>query len=1199
MKVEMKKRTDLYRLYQFYKESGDTRRARQLKSFIQKQIDESFIICFSGHFSAGKSSLINELMSDNFLPTSPVPTSANVVRLSYGEPQIDIHYHDGRHLVFTPPFDEAAIWESCKNGEEVREIQIRTNEGMPNHLEWMDTPGIDSTDPLHMANTEDAVIIADQVFYVVDYNHVLASENYQFLTTLQNMGKTFHLVISQVDKHRESELSFTDYQKSIVDSLSTWNLKPESIHFISIRDKSLKINQWDTFQNYLRDLSAKKSNELDQTSILQKLASDHEVWWANEHNDLEEQLKEQLPSGIEKEDIILKCEKLEADILKIEMKKKNWVDEILASGEKAVQSALLMPYDTRELARKFIESCQSNFKMGFFSSKSKVEQERKARLETLSKNLNQLVLTMNRQVAESLISSFGKYLNVTDSLKQQLFSLHVEATSEDIENHVEKGALATGQYILNFTGQVESSLKKQIKLQIRKLVEDLQPQVNAPLEKEIKDLNEEISQCQEMLAHLEAYSGFENENNEHFDQLNKILNGEILLEEKDLQCIITEMKSEDIAIDGKDYFHSVNEVSSDVEEKPYESEKDDSEMITDRNDVHWPSLFRSAAETLSNIDGFHHISERLNKRAHRLENRRYTIALFGAFSAGKSSFANALMGSSVLPVSPHPTTATINRIFPVDEKHVHETVVITLKSDESIKNEINQALERFHLKISHLNELETLLKEQLSEVQDSHHTVFLEAVVKGYPMIQDKLGESLTIPLTDALSYISEEQKACFVDTADIYYDCELTRQGIVLVDTPGADSINARHTDTAFRFIRNADALVYVTYYNHAFSRADQEFLIQLGRVKDTFELDKMFFVINAIDLANSASEVEDVKKYVRGRLLSFGIRQARLYGVSSLQELTNGPSDSDETGFSTFYKDWQTFVQVGLQKQAIDQGIRDLNHTNQLIDEMLAKMSLSESEKQMAREEISCDYSKIQEMLELVGTETYQSRIEGEIKELFYYVKKRIIQRYIDEFSVFFNPAVLSSQQTENKKTLLRGCLDECIQFLSFDIDQEIRATFLRTESLLRKLVPEYRKQKSTDLGSEWGFEYPEEFDWASPGIAASLKNVDATPFEATFKHYKNPKQFFEGDGKMLLRDALQDLLSEAIDDVLSPNLNVTTEHYLNVFNRTLEDDKVYALQEVGTIYQQRMNALSQNEDLSNELQNTKKILSQQIMH
>ena len=92
--------------------------------------------------------------------------------------------------------------------------------------------------------------------------------------------------------------------------------------------------------------------------------------------------------------------------------------------------------------------------------------------------------------------------------------------------------------------------------------------------------------------------------------------------------------------------------------------------------------------------------------------------------------------------------------------------------------------------------------------------------------------------------------KACFIKEVDLFYDCALTRKGITLVDTPGADSVNARHTNVAFDYIKEADAILYVTYFNHAITSGDRDFLMQLGRVKEAFEMDKMFFIVNASDL-------------------------------------------------------------------------------------------------------------------------------------------------------------------------------------------------------------------------------------------------------------------------------------------------------------------------------------------------------------
>ena len=131
------------------------------------------------------------------------------------------------------------------------------------------------------------------------------------------------------------------------------------------------------------------------------------------------------------------------------------------------------------------------------------------------------------------------------------------------------------------------------------------------------------------------------------------------------------------------------------------------------------------------------------------------------------------------------------------------------------------------------------------------HLAFLQAFVRGIDVYTEQLGKTIESELDDFTGFVANEEQSCLVEWIEVYYDCELTRKGVTLVDTPGADSINARHTGVAFEYIKNSDAILFVTYYNHAFSKADREFLIQLGRVKDSFALDKMFFIVNAIDLA------------------------------------------------------------------------------------------------------------------------------------------------------------------------------------------------------------------------------------------------------------------------------------------------------------------------------------------------------------
>src|SRR5699024_675018 len=169
------------------------------------------------------------------------------------------------------------------------------------------------------------------------------------------------------------------------------------------------------------------------------------------------------------------------------------------------------------------------------------------------------------------------------------------------------------------------------------------------------------------------------------------------------------------------------------------------------------------------------------------------------------------------------------------------------------------------------------------------YQAYLQAMIEGYEEGKNKIGEKVTISLKDFASFVTNETKACYMESVDLYYDCSLTRQGITLVDTPGADSVNARHTNVAFDYIKYADAILYVTYYNHALSRADKDFLLQLGRVKESFQLDKMFFIINAADLAESDADLKLVMQYVEDQLLQLGIRFPKIFPVSSKQTLEN----------------------------------------------------------------------------------------------------------------------------------------------------------------------------------------------------------------------------------------------------------------------------------------------------------------------
>ena len=202
-------------------QSGD--RVKDLAVKLQKQ---EYSIAFCGHFSAGKSSMINTLMGENILPSSPIPTSANLVKIKSGEDYAKVYFKEDTPHLYPAPYDYEKVKSYCKDGDQIESIEISYSKtSIPRDTTIMDTPGIDSTDDAHRIATESALHLADLVFYVMDYNHVQSELNFLFTKELTEAGKEVYLVINQIDKHREEELSFLDFQESVVESFAIMGSK--------------------------------------------------------------------------------------------------------------------------------------------------------------------------------------------------------------------------------------------------------------------------------------------------------------------------------------------------------------------------------------------------------------------------------------------------------------------------------------------------------------------------------------------------------------------------------------------------------------------------------------------------------------------------------------------------------------------------------------------------------------------------------------------------------------------------------------------------------------------------------------------------------------------------------------------------------------------------------------------------------------
>ena len=1127
-------------LYERFQQFGDHERAEKAKRFLKKLYREEFIIAFCGHFSAGKSTMINQLTGESILPSSPIPTSANLVKIRHADEDFaKILYRNRKPLLFKGSYEFDTIKEFCKNGMEVESIEIgRKQSKLPKTLTVMDTPGIDSTDDAHRISTESALHLADMVFYVMDYNHVQSELNFTYTKELLSHGAKLYLIINQIDKHHQEELSFDEFRQSVYRAFDDWGVRPEGFYFTSLKEPDHPFNDFSVVKKLVAD-SIQMREELSLQSaeaMTERLIAEHLEWLKKEQDEKREQLAAVLGSEWNEKEIFAKEEQLRIKIEQKDVQKA--VEELENERETILKNAYIMPAQTRELAKSFLEAYQPDFKVGFFFSKKKTEEEKTRRLDLFLADLQEKVKAQVEWHIRDLQAKWLKKYNlVHDDLAMKAEEFRVQLDSALLTSAIKPGAQVTGDSVLHYCDEVAEKLKKMARMASNEWLETAKSILEQKWQSELGSLQNEWTewnQKKNAVLQWKELDILEDERKKAFAMLKTgTYSYSPTFDERIRKWEAEEQEAE---IFTKEANPSKTKSIPKIQRKESESKKAESEAPAFSPVIIAEKMHRWS-EALKGIPGFKYLRKELAEKANRLGKQEFTIALFGAFSAGKSSFANAMLGEKVLPVSPNPTTAAVNRIHPPNEINHDRTAAVHLKTREEMLSDLQSSLGVFHVMADSLEEgyerIPNITANENKNGKENIHLSFLKAFYEGFPEYKDHLGETLVVDLDTFRGFVANERQSCFVESIDLYYDCEFTRLGITLVDTPGVDSINARHTGVAFEYIKNSDAILFVTYYNHAFSKADREFLIQLGRVKDSFELDKMFFIVNAVDLANDEEEMADVLSYVQGQLLQYGIRFPRIYGVSSLLALD--PNKRKQSRIESFQSAFESFLQYDLTKIAIQSAERDMKRAVLQLEQLIKTAEENRENRKEKKALLAKQKEQISQHLQKETFDLLWKRLCQEIDELVYYVKQRVFYRLPDFFKESFNPSVL---QPSSGKAALRTALEDFLSSIGFDLSQEMRATSLRAEKFLHQVLNAKQKSLHEHYQSIQEQLYFSDLEWPTketPEFPAAFHSLPQETFSPALALFKNAKTFFEKNEKQLMQNKLEDILSPLADQYL----------------------------------------------------------------
>ncbi|GIP25704.1 GTPase [Paenibacillus sp. J23TS9] len=1147
----------------------DDKSSKLMGDLLNKATAGEMTIAFCGHFSAGKSSLINSLCGKKVLPSSPVPTSANVVSIRNGEPHALIYPAQATELssqeVKPQEVSLDELYTYCTNGGSYSSVEVWDHIPLlGGRGVLMDTPGVDSTDDSHQKATHSALHLADTVLYVMDYNHVQSENNLAFAKSLSDWGKPLYLVVNQIDKHRERELSFESYRAEVEAAFKRWQVNYESLLFTTLKEPDHPYNQWKQIQELIAELIEKRepilNYSLDCSS--RHIIEQHVKQYADSLEDTKQQLLDEM--GGEEQ-----AAKLEAEITGYR-KELEHLKELPQTERESIRkqvdvlldNANITPAELRDTAKLFLESRKNGFKKGLLFAGAKTEQEKQERLRKFAEELREQSASQVVWHLLELMKRWGKNL-WTEERQKSLEESMPEISEAMLESSVKPDAVLSGEYVLNYCRMLSADIKSVYRRAFMNAAEDVLADVASSAKEQQQRVVAALNGLLEQSAAMSRYVQLERDIAERAAAAGQLLPARVTL----TPGFLPEVSAPAPAAMQPPGPEAGARMSA-----PAGAPRSGAEPLggaafgrRQRLDAAAARL-QDAAALLGRYPALASAARGLRSRADALAGGSFTLALFGAFSAGKSSFANALLGERVLPVSPHPTTAAINRILAPKDGFEHGTAQVMMKSPDTFKEDLEYSFSVLQLgtptEDGWLQVIEQLKPEGIHPAGLPHYG-FLKAAAAGWKEAQPLLGTTQTVNMDGYKAFVADETRSCFVDRIDLYYSSPLTEQGIVLVDTPGADSLHARHTGVTFQYMKHADAIVFVTYYNHAFSKGDRQFLTQLGRVKDSFALDKMFFIVNAADLASSEEELDQVIKHVETNLKARGIRLPHIYPVSSMKAL-EGKMDGDadlyaESAFESFEKALGAFAGEELPKLSLASAVQEISSVRQRVIEW----------GRMARQDAGSREQRRQQLLEVnqlalsridsFARQDLSREVEQEIRELLFHVKQRIGFSLGEFFAEAFHPSVLREDAGQLKR-IFTDCGRELERTIVHELEQELWATTLRLENKGKAVLHAAADGAAEDIR---GYDAvimltpPAEKQWTSPewNDAGLTSFVDWTSYWSLFK---SPKHFFEDGGREKLRSAVEPVIKEALSGEAAVKQEVLVSFYNTLVTDAQEKQK-----------------------------------------
>ncbi|MDQ8623567.1 dynamin family protein [Staphylococcus sp. FR124] len=1002
----------LYKLKKEVEKSKNSTLIHTINQVIKKVYLNQYTASFVGHFSAGKSTLINLLLEQDILPSSPVPTTSNTAIVSVADKQEIIANLENQQYTKLKTYDEVKKMNRLNVDVESVEINFPSSK-FKNGFTLQDTPGVDSNVATHQSTTEQFMYTSNILFYTVDYNHVQSALNFQFIKRMNDVGIPVIFIINQIDKHNEDEITFETFKQRVNKSIEDWDIKLTDIFYVTKFDHPE--NELSRLSQYLVEKDNYREPIENYVNRTVKFITEAQLGYIQ--NELQYILEQLNINEDEFEQAYAKFQQNQA--VSEEARLLNNPDQLLSflkqKRKDILDNAYIMTHDMREDIRHYLESMSDDFKVGgLLNKKKKKQEEQEARLQNVVSKLQDKVNQQIRQPLRENMSFLTRFINSSE-VNRDVLNQHYEIDSSLISNLYQPQTSISNTYVLTFSDEVLKAITNFVEKQ------------SNPLFNQAIDHTQAQGLTEETNDDLQIY--------EHYIELQNLKES---LTTKNYQHYYIHMDDSLDKLIGRTEANYIVESNDQVLEK---EEKASDENSNERNTK--KVNIQEALNIIEPVPLFDRTKNDIKDTLERLENKLVKIGVFGTFSAGKSSLINALLGGQYLVSSPNPTTAATT------ELSYGEDSQITLKTEEQLLNELNQLIEYHNVSFESLEAFVQSDVQQLKNKLEKNQLAFVSAAHKHFSMYKDMLDEGVkhTISQEEIKKWSAEDEFATFVKTVHINLPLEWLK-GKIIVDSLGLHSNNQRHTNETEQILTSSDLILYVSYFNHSFTDNDKNFIEHMKEMNQLNENQAFKMVINAVDLAENSDDLAAVKHYVKDALTQVNLK-SDIFGVSSRQALRG-----NDEGINQLRHSIDQFVEVDSNIILEQQMVKQLEQINISFEEMIHDYKTNQSHIEQRQQQLK-KYQNEQRLPNQLLFTTEQ-HTNNEVEDQIYHLNGRLKLQLLDDVKSIYNSQMTqNSDFNDEKKVSSKAFLDQIHQRL-----------YLEQSLLVERIKKYYNRQLSEQV-------------------------------------------------------------------------------------------------------------------------------------